>query len=397
MKLQVITPVNERIGKPSLSAHTFRSMSPGEWVEVDHVAWGEDTANNSLWYVSRDGLRFYWSGAFKETNFQLNNTILEDFPAKQQFGILLQLKSAAREILKNTISYYIGCGIGQKNYDPNGPLSLIVYVMKKEPASRLKEMLVRRVLYCGISIRTDVIEMGRPMHHDYIQYSAAFLNSLIPNNPTRIGEGILSPKELGTLSLRAFKKNAAGQTEPFALSCFHVLCDSLLNQQPAIKSYDGSGGLQSRFPSATSQVFPVAEGEYSNDFDYAAVKLATEFDLSNKIETVTVTDFFHFDEMPQLTNPSATVKMIGKTSYIQTGLVRTITDITLPPIPMDFFNVIVCDKISMPGDSGAPVIEVNSGKLVGFIIGGDEQTASYIIPFYNLFNNRNYFLQNPTA
>jgi hypothetical protein len=243
---------------------------------------------------------------------------------------------------------------------------------------------------------SDVTELRPVSHHDYTQYSDAFMNSLQGDNPPRIGEGIKGSKELGTISIRAFKDNALGQAEAYTLSCYHVLCSDLLNAPTAVLTCSSADNQQSWFAvsnGSTQKLFPVTEGAYSNQLDYAAVKLNTEFDIQNKLEAVLVSDFFHFDEMHLLTDTPTLVKTIGKTSFLQTGKVLSILDSpAIPPVGQVFSNVVCCEKISMPGDSGAPVIEVNSGKLVGFVIAGDGQTVSYVIPFYNLFTFKNFYL-----
>jgi V8-like Glu-specific endopeptidase len=64
-------------------------------------------------------------------------------------------------------------------------------------------------------------------------------------------------------------------------------------------------------------------------------------------------------------------------------------NVVVGPRGQVFNNVILTEKISVPGDSGAPVVDKATNKLIGFIIGGNDE-CSAVLPFYNLFLNRNF-------
>ena len=52
---------------------------------------------------------------------------------------------------------------------------------------------------------------------------------------------------------------------------------------------------------------------------------------------------------------------------------------------------ILSEMMSMPGDSGAPVIDEN-GKWVGIVVAGDEKDRTLILPVMYLFTQLGYKL-----
>jgi len=63
--------------------------------------------------------------------------------------------------------------------------------------------------------------------------------------------------------------------------------------------------------------------------------------------------------------------------------------VEIGPHRQKFNEIILTEKISVGGDSGAPVVEKRTNRLIGFIIGGNDD-CSAVLPCYNLFLNRDF-------
>lgn len=379
MKLLVSQHVNKRAGKPGTTGQLAGYVSPGDTVEVNAVVYGDVVDGNYLWYKSADGF-YYWSGGFYNINFQLDDCKLADFPADQQMAILLMVLKEAESILKKDVKGYVGCGIGNKNFDEGEELSLLVYVKKKVDAADLSVTVLPEIHYRGIRILTDVLEVGTFSHNVLI--SKRDMESDIP---LHIGGGISPKKDMstfGTRSLSVRRKN--GNTfDHFLLTCYHVLLSDLFPLSP----YKGDF-RQAFFPigRGSTDAHIVAEGEYSSKYDYAAVRLSRA--LLNEEESITIREHVPFSELSAL--KGTTVVMIGYVSGMNEGKVLSLSNnVEIGPHRQKFNEIILTEKISVGGDSGAPVVEKRTNRLIGFIIGGNDD-CSAVLPCYNLFLNRDF-------
>jgi hypothetical protein len=384
MQLTIYKNLNERIGKPTASAPCINYRKPGEKIELDKVVCGELIEGNAIWYRSTAGF-YYWSGGIMETNFKFDDCVLDHYSEGDKICILKQLQKQAHAIFKNTVKGYLGCGFGHKNYDSNNVLSLLVYVDQKVSLSdpQLKYRVLPILFFWGVEIRSDVIPLTVARHH----YDSAKtrLRDMEMDIPLLIGGGLKNMnKDLaGTRSVTVFRKNEMNETEYFLLGSYHVLLAEFISRNQ--KEFSGNPDSASFFPlnSEPEQSHNIVEGCYSNDYDYAAIKLEDKNEVINRIDAIPINGFYDFDEIHSLAGK--TVVTIGYVSGIQNGKVLSLHNkVTLEPHNQEFENVIFTEMISVPGDSGAPVVEEDSHKLIGFIIGGNEKDTSFVLPFYNL-------------
>jgi hypothetical protein len=384
MKLTVGKYLNERIGKPSVTAPTANLKLPGDSIDIETVVYGDEVDGNGIWYKAIEGY-YYWSGGFVEIDFSLPGCIIESFSSEDQVKILKQFQAAADAVFKQAVLGYLGCGFGNKNYIPNSDLSLIVYVDKKvqENDPSLKYRVAKEILFWGLAIKTDVIALDTAYHH----YDDNRNNKIDESDiPIKIGGGIkdAGKKNIGTRSLGVWRKDASEQITYYLIASYHVVLDKLISNNET--NYKGTPSFNSFFPldaDLNNNVHEIIEGNYDSDYDYVAIKLNSEFDILNRINGLEISGFFNYDELYALKDKNVTT--IGFSSGIQSGKVLSIFNkITLKPHFQEFKNVIFAEKISTAGDSGAPVIEPESGKLIGFVIGGNDIDTSFILPYYNL-------------
>jgi hypothetical protein len=378
MKLLVSQYVNKRAGKPATTGQVAGFLSPDDTVEVNEVLYGEVVDGNCLWYKCIDGF-YYWSGGFFNINFQLDNRRLGDFSPSQQMEILQMVLVEAENVLKKDVREYVGCGIGNKNFDDGQELSLLVYVKQKVDVAQLTVKVLPEICYRGIRILTDVLEVGSFTHN------ALILKKNLENSiPPPIGGGIRPHGKpgLGTRSLYVQKENGF-----FLLSCYHVLLDDLY----PLTTYKGNS-RRALFPIRDQQdnddMHLVTEGEYSAKYDYAAVAVSSSEVIKNKVGDIDIEGHVPFTELAALKDK--TVIAAGYVSGLNRGKVLSVfNNVVIDPHQQEFKKIIITERISAPGDSGAPVVDEKSKRLIGFIIGGNSQT-SVVLPFYHLFLNRGF-------
>lgn len=380
MKLTVCKYLNERIGAPKSSSSNANHKNPGETVEIQKVVIGDTIDGNSIWYQSTDGF-YYWSGGFTETNFHLEGCEIDNYNDDQQLIIISQLQEQAHLVFKNKVKGYLGCGFGSKNYDENEPLSLLVYVEKKVAETELRDKVITEICFWGFKILTDVIEIAEAVHHNQIGQKVHE-----KSNPTKIGGLIttVDKKSTGTRSLFVKRpdKNNPDTYVNFLLASYHVLLnDLILSKQISFKT-TGQIKRAAIFPlnSSPAKEHEVAEGEYNKFYDYVAIEVS-EVGKNEVIQGIPIVDYFKFSELRSLEGKMAC--MIGGQSGYQEKKILSFHDkIILKPHFQEFINVISTERMSKDGDSGAPVVEKDSNKLIGFVIGGNKVDKSFILPFY---------------
>lgn len=387
MKLTVCKYLNERIGAPKSSSSCPNHKNPGETVEIQKVVIGDTLDGNSIWYQSTDGF-YYWSGGFTETNFHFLGCEIDNFSPEEQVVIIKQLQEQAHLVFKNKVKGYLGCGFGSKNYDGNEPLSLLVYVDEKVLVADLKDKVVDEVCFWGFKILTDVIEIIEAVHHNLLGEKVHEQSV-----PTIIG-GLISTadrKSTGTRSIyvkRPDKTNTSKHVN-FLLASYHVLLDDLIRaKKRSFKTTEQEKKRNALFPIGVSLgEHEIIEGEYNQFYDYVAIQV----DKVGKNEIITgrpIVDYFRYSELSTLEGKTAC--MIGGQSGYQEKEILSFHDtITLKPHFQEFRNVITTQIMSKDGDSGAPVIDKDSNKLIGFIIGGNKVDKSFILPFYKFAFNDN--------
>ncbi|MBE5322047.1 hypothetical protein IM793_23025 [Pedobacter sp. MR2016-19] len=390
MKVTISCYLNERIGKASLSSKTGRVLSPGENIEITQVGYGDVIDGNGLWFGSATQA-YYWSGGIYESDFDLGQS-LNEFKQDEQIQILNYVKNLAQPLLKTAVSGYVGCGVGFKNLDTGNIPCLIVYVNEKIDLAVAKgqHMVLKNVLIKGLSIPTDVIALpANRLHYD----PNTKPRDKEQDSPPRIGGGIraISTAKTGTRSIvvKRLKPGSTNTYDYFLLASFHVLLSELIKDGSGRYS---QGKLRARIPmNDDGEEFIITEGLYNQDADYAAIRLHSAGEVINNSDEVTITGYYEYDDFHKLKGRQ--VYMMGYKSGKQTAKILSMfNSITLDPYQSTFNNVVITEKLSIGGDSGAPVIDCETNKLIGFIIGGDELKVSFVLPFYNLRYDQKFYL-----
>lgn len=389
MKLTVSKYLNARSGKPSTVSLCPSYKSPGDVLEIDDVTAGEEIDGNAVWYHCNDDGCFYWSGGIAETEFEMHDQALSKLDEKSQAVWMKALQNDKEWLLSKKIDGYMGCAIGFKNDDPLKPVALVIYVDKKRPNPVYQ--LPAFVSYKGVSIPTDIKELVVAKH----QYKPGGLipNMLLDNDtPLQMG-GSISPSTLAEIGTRGLKLKKGGKS--YVLSCFHVLLHDLKSQG----FYDGKDEQRrALYPSPNSNTQnlrirnpKITEGVYNEFYDFAVALLEKEgSDIVNSFNDQRFNGFYNESEMPAL--KGKTVSMVGTSSFLQKGVVFDYNaQIPIEGNAFSFQNVVVSEKISTAGDSGAPVID-DENKIVGIVIGGNNENKTFILPVYNLVIKKDFFI-----
>lgn len=137
---------------------------------------------------------------------------------------------------------------------------------------------------------------------------------------------------------------------------------------------------------------PIEKAVYNEKNDFCLVRLSGN-DLLNRIDDNYFSDFYRFSELQNLERKTLT--MCGAKSGKQEAVVTDISgSIKFNSSPVTFQNLIITGKMSLPGDSGAPVIDEHN-NLVGIVIGGDKETRTYILPVFGFLVDNDLKLSTP--
>lgn len=184
----------------------------------------------------------------------------------------------------------------------------------------------------------------------------------------------------------------------YLLSCEHVLKPKNINGkiqvvQPAVN--DGSGtGMNNRIGTIIKTAGLSETGH--NTIDAAIVRLFP--DLSSQNLTLGKTKrIFSID---RTLRQGIGVTMFGRSSGVVNGVIcDTTTDMKLDyrylgwKQLLTFSAISKCDYPSSPGDSGAPIINSNTGKLIGMhIAGGEDKNGNplaFFCPIWRVFEELN--------
>lgn len=389
MKLTVNKYLNARSGKPSTASPCPFYKSPGDVLEIDHILVGDEIDGNAIWYHCKDDGSFYWSGGIEETAFEMQGMQFGLLPSELQYAMLLSLKNYFENFLSRKVAGYMGCAIGNKNDDPLLGLALIVYVEKKFSSDSLSFIVPPFILFKGIKVQVDVKEVSTIEHEIYIDHTHTKPPPIMLDNDTELQMGgsisVSNDKAYGTRTIRLKKE---GILDFYLMTCFHVLIPERFK---AIGIYTANDlQIEVSFPcenrkfgSGHVNKAHVVKGKYNNLYDYAIIELKDKSDVFNGIGGKRFNGFYTFGQLATLLNK--TVTMIGATSFKQQGKVmETHGSVSVANSSFEFNPVIVCERLSSGGDSGAPVVDENN-KLVGYVIGGNKKNRTIILPVYNLF------------
>ncbi|MGG9962061.1 hypothetical protein [Ferruginibacter sp. SUN106] len=397
MKVTVNKYLNARAEQASTNAACFFYKSPGDTIEIDDVLIGTEIDGNSIWYHCKDDGCFYWSGGIEEQEFEIPGKATAS--NKDLIAIINTIKNDRSFYLSKRVIGYKGIGVGLKNDSGSLPLCLVIFVIEKINLNQLdaSNSVPTSISYKGFQIMTDVKPVKEPATHNFIQHqNHEELKPDINFNPIAIGASISNntPNKpssgYGTRTMRV-KKNS----KDYLLSCFHVLLYNRIFSAGDF-TYNGSIDEQAVFPSPIKNTafprnrftHPVVEGELNGFYDYGLVELQSPFEIANNFDGTAITEFVKRAEVDEYIDTQVTI--IGATSYKQTGKITSIKaeiEVECRGFQRKYFDVLVSEKISMGGDSGAPVITTDN-KLLGYVIAGNERDVSFILPFYYLFLNK---------
>lgn len=393
MKLTVSKYLNARIGEASTNAECQFYRNPGDILDMDNVVAGTEIDGNAVWYHCTDDGCFYWSGGTEEANFQLKE--LKEYDQLTQIKMLKSAANANEMKWSKTISNYSGCGIGLINTNPEA-IGLLIYVSKKLEV--LQNIYESEILFRGVKMPIEIVESGKIEHHEYKEPDSSNIPCMQLDNdpPYRLGGtiGVEGEDGYGSRSLRLFKDN-----ECYVMTCFHVLLNDLKSQQVfgpyASDSTERNAGVPAKVNKAgqTPGTFPIIEGYYNTVMDFAVAKINEDL-LVNGILSDLIDGFYTYDMLDNLFRKE--VKMVGSTSFHQTGLITAINrPVQVGDNNWQFRNCIVAERISSAGDSGAPVVD-EANKLIGYVIAGDSKTETIILPVFPIFSNTGYRIKKPS-
>ncbi len=212
--------------------------------------------------------------------------------------------------------------------------------------------------------------------------------------PIKPGASIsVSTNNAGTVCAKVTREVGGDRKIPYLLSCEHVLCghEGTTVLQPAAE--DGGNRTISAVATLSDRVGLQPYGV--NDVDAAIARLNHGIDMVNVPDSYGV----KIRGLSRSIKPSTKVVMYGRSSgRVEGEVVNPSVDIKIgykisgSVQTYRFRNVARCNYINAPGDSGAAVVDANSGYLLGMHIGGDANTAAYFCHASVIFRRLNLSL-----
>ncbi len=376
MKITVSKYLNSRIGQPSVNAACNFYKNPGDTIEIDNVVFGSEIDGNSIWYRSKDDGCYYWSGGIEEIEFEIEGLVItDDF----LFKIIKDIQKNYFGYFSKTIEGYTGCGIGHKNLKEANGLALAFFVSEKKGLKAISKPAPEFILHKGFKIITDVVEMKGRLHY---QKPPVPLDPDPDNDdPMLIGGKVYQSNYsdyFGTRTLKVAKDNKS-----MLLGCFHVMAFSHYNSSSSqavsiteidkitVEIPDQSGGGTVKLN--------VIEGAFDGNVDYALAELPFSRIIANQLDGTIINRFANALEIEMMWNTQ--VESLGRVSSLQQGRILY-TSSEKKVDSTTFSNIIITEKISTDGDSGAPV--VRDDLFLGYVFGGDDANYSFLIPAYKL-------------
>ena len=376
MKAILIYPLYRR-PEPTNKLEAKGYFPEGSVIDIYEITHGAEIEGISIWVHSTDGF-YYWGGGLK---------ILQGTGLISWNMLSIEVQQAVLSSVVNDEAYWIekkvigslGYGMGYKNDNEASGLALSIFVDAKISSANLP----KTIIYNGIEgIPIDVKPVQRIEHHAFNPDSGS---------PMQMG-GSISPEngeDYGTRSLILRDRD----NEIYLMTCFHVLLNNFKDQK--MFPFPNSPKLKADYPGREKNSLGkkirkenIVKGLYSVKYDFALVILTDKTDLMNAFDNHFFNGFHTSSSLPSLLNKKIT--MAGATSNIQEGKVLDAkAKIFVGPEQIPFDNVVVTEKISMPGDSGAPVLDEDK-RIVGIIIAGNKEDRSFVLPIYNIVFQQGY-------
>lgn len=389
MKVTANSYLNARTNQASTKMPNPFFVQPGDIIEIDDVLCGEEIEGNCIWYHGTDG-NFYWSGGVENTNFLLEKKTFDSLGSNDQMNFIASLKNDMLNQWQNRPDI-IGYGAGRKNNATGGAACLVVYVDVKLAANDPKSAVPPSIQYKGYNIPTDVVAIKRFETHQYNPNNKAnsFTLKAEQGTPIYCG-GKISPvgsAVYGTRTLKVLYNN-----ETCLLTCFHVMLPGEVKDEQRL-FFNGELPRNGVFPNGRDTL-KVVRGVYDEKFDFSLLKIDdvllknVYWQLPVPLHESPIRDFYKPDEIIQ----GMQVTCFGATSGPQTGVIESVrvdADIVMNEVKRHYKDIIITDKISEPGDSGAPVVGPDN-RLIGYIVGGtdpsvpDSEAKSVVIPWHRI-------------
>jgi len=280
--------------------------------------------------------------------------------------------------------------------------ALQFHVLKKETNADPNKNIPDKISFTWqnktYALLTDVVEVepAKPSGCYSKLDNEMFLGSTLTNKFLGLSCSRHNSSAAGTIGFKAVSRDPQN-TRQYLLSCYHVLCSSELTAG----LFDMTNNMdQEDFRIVTpefqqpgsSSLAIVRRGSLDGQIDAAIAELDNPQILNNVVfstsfmpRTAVIIGQFHVDARYQ-------VLLAGRTSCRQTGFILsnfTNVKVRYPNADdgIQFEGVIKTCKISVPGDSGAPVVDMN-GNAVGLLFASDDE-FSYIIPILRIFSRFN--------
>jgi hypothetical protein len=380
MKVTVNKYLNARVGEASTNASCQFYRSPGDTIEIDNVLIGTEIDGNSIWYKCNEDGCYYWSGGIEEIAFELSTLKISKLLL---IAVLKDLQKRKYVEFLNSIEGFTGCGIGYKNYNKYGELVIAFFVKQKGGNVDITRQVPKFIIYKGFRIMTDVVEMKSGVLQ-YVPNPPLLVPDPDKHIPGAIGGKIYQsgfPGFFGTASLKVLKDQ-----RPMLLGCCHVMAFEKFRNTLTVTRISGAEGYTlDIFDTLTGRVrkLKVLEGVFDGSIDYALAELPNNDFITNHVNGKLIEKFATEGDIELLWLDK--VQAVGRVSRLQEGIIlHTSSQITFSNAneAITFKNIIITEKLSTGGDSGAPVVKNNI--FIGYVFGGDDQKFSYIIPFYKL-------------
>jgi hypothetical protein len=284
---------------------------------------------------------------FKQRD-ELAKTTFPDGPPVVATGRWALAEAVARQFgpLLSKRSGVVGYGPAErlKGGTPTGEVCLAVYVRRKRRRPALKKSripaLPRTLKYGSARLRVDVVQLRNLQRH------------------VMVGESIgpVSPIRKGTIGAAAIRTDGTR----VAITAMHVMGYREFDD-PAAKTVPVC--VPSRFDNASSQIFGYLLRGSMNGIDAAAVRPLAAGQPLPVIPGLGPIRGWRPAVLPG--DHGIPVRMAGAVSGVQFGvLVRAA--VSLPAWRLSY--AILASVASVPGDSGAPLVDANN-LLLGFLTG----------------------------
>lgn len=197
--------------------------------------------------------------------------------------------------------------------------------------------------------------------------------------------------ETGTIGLKVCRTNGAGEKTYYILSCYHVMCPAELAS--GYTNFQGQkiGSTQVVSPSLQDgdglPIGNVVDGCIDGYIDAAIAELSNANAVDEAIADMTNSPLIIGSITTEDENQTD-LKLSGRTSGLTYGKViaaSTTAVVTYPGIrDTKLYDVIMTEKMSVAGDSGAAVLTL-FGQVVGLLVASNNQ-YSYVVPITSIIH-----------